>query len=144
MGLISNYNLRSMIVRKGTATMTAMGIAMVVAVFVMTLSIAQGFRDTLVASGSRQNAIVLRKSATSENVSAVSKPQLAMIESMPQVARGAAGHAMSSPELVVIISLPRITDDNPANVPLRGVGLKAFAVRDNLTFVEGRRFSPGR
>ena len=32
MGLITNYNLRSMIVRKGTATMTAMGIAMVVAV----------------------------------------------------------------------------------------------------------------
>jgi hypothetical protein len=30
MGLISNYNLRSMIVRKGTAAMTAMGIAMVV------------------------------------------------------------------------------------------------------------------
>lgn len=143
MGLISAYNLRSMIVRKGTAAMTAMGIAMVVAVFVMTLSIAQGFRDTLVASGSPQNAIVLRKSATSENVSAVLKPQLPMIESMPQVGRGADGRAMASPELVVIISLPRIVDNNPANVPLRGVGPKAFEVRDNLTFVEGRRFAPG-
>jgi putative ABC transport system permease protein len=132
-----------MIVRKGTAAMTAMGIAMVVAVFVMTLSIAQGFRDTLVASGSPQNAIVLRKSATSENVSAVLKPQLSMIEAMPQVARGADGRAMASPELVVIISLPRIVDDNPANVPLRGVGPKAFEVRENLAFVEGRRFAPG-
>lgn len=143
MGLIGAYNLRSMIVRKGTAAMTAMGIAMVVAVFVMTLSIAQGFRDTLVASGSPQNAIVLRKSATSENVSAVLKPQLSMIESMPQVGRGADGRAMASPELVVIISLPRIVDNNPANVPLRGVGPKAFEVRDNLTFVEGRRFAQG-
>ena len=143
MGLITSYNLRSMVARKGTAAMTAGGIAMVVAVFVMTLSIAQGFRDTLVASGSPQNAIVLRKSATSENVSAVLKPQLPMIESMPQVARGADGRAMASPELVVIISLPRIVDDNPANVPLRGVGPKAFEVRDNLTFVEGRRFAPG-
>ena len=71
MGLISNYNLRSMIVRKGTATMTAMGIAMVVAVFVMTLSIAQGFQSTLVASGSPQNTIIMRKGATSENVSAI-------------------------------------------------------------------------
>ena len=44
MGLIGSYNLRSMVVRKSTALMTAMGIAMVVAVFVMTLSIAQGFR----------------------------------------------------------------------------------------------------
>ena len=66
MGLIASYNLRSMIVRKGTAAMTAGGIAMVVAVFVMTLALAQGFRQTLVASGSPQNAIVLRKGATAE------------------------------------------------------------------------------
>ena len=80
MGLITNYNLRSMIVRKGTAAMTAMGIAMVVAVFVMTMAIAQGFRGALVASGSNENAILLRKGATSETVSAVLRPQLPLIE----------------------------------------------------------------
>src|SRR6266545_3809706 len=143
MGLIGSYNLRSMLVRKGTAAMTAMGIAMVVAVFVMTLSIAQGFRSTLVASGSPQNAIILRKAATSENVSAVLQSQLPLIEAMPQVARGPDGHPLASPELVVIISLPRQTDNNPANVPVRGVGPKGFEVRDTLTFVEGRRFTPG-
>ena len=71
MGLISSYNLRSMTVRKGTAAMTAMGIAMVVAVFVMTMAIAQGFNGALVASGSNENAILLRKGATSETVSGV-------------------------------------------------------------------------
>ena len=143
MGLIANYNLRSMIVRKGTAAMTAMGIAMVVAVFIMTMAIAQGFRGALVASGSNENAILLRKGATSETVSAVLKPQLPLIESMPQVARTADGHALASPELVVIISLPRASDDQPANVPLRGVGPRAFEVRNTLQFVEGRRFTPG-
>jgi putative ABC transport system permease protein len=143
MGLIANYNLRSMIVRKGTAAMTAMGIAMVVAVFVMTMAIAQGFRGALVASGSNENAILLRKGATSETVSAVLKPQLPLIESMPQVARTADGHALASPELVVIISLPRASDGHPANVPLRGVGPRAFEVRNTLQFVEGRRFTPG-
>jgi putative ABC transport system permease protein len=143
MGLIGSYNLRSMVVRKGTAAMTAMGIAMVVAVFVMTLSIAQGFRSTLVASGSPQNAMVMRKGATSENVSAVLKSQVPLLEAMPQVARGRDGRALLSPELVVIISLPRLTDNNPANVPLRGVGPKAFEVRDNITFIEGRRLQPG-
>ena len=143
MGLIGSYNLRSMVVRKGTAAMTAMGIAMVVAVFVMTLSIAQGFRLTLVASGSPQNAIVMRKGSTSENVSAVLQPQVPILESMPQVARGADGRPLLSPELVVIISLPRVTDNNPANVPLRGVGPKAFEVRDTIAFVEGRRFQFG-
>jgi putative ABC transport system permease protein len=143
MGLISNYNLRSMIVRKGTAAMTAGGIAMVVAVFVMTMAIAQGFRGALVASGSNENAILLRKGATSETVSAVLKPQLPLIEAMPQVARGADGHPLASPELVVIISLPRTSDGNPANVPVRGVGPKAFEIRNTLQFVEGRRFAPG-
>ena len=143
MGLVSAYNLRSMIVRKATAAMTAGGIAMVVAVFVMTLAIAQGFRATLVASGSPRNAIVLRKGATSETVSAVLRTDVPILESLPQVARGADGRALASPELVVIISLPRVTDNQPANVPVRGVGLKAFDLRDRLTFVEGRRFAPG-
>jgi len=143
MGLIASYNLRSMIVRKGTAAMTAMGIAMVVAVFIMTMAIAQGFRGALVASGSNENAILLRKGATSETVSAVLRPQLSLIEAQPQVARGADGHPLASPELVVIISLPRASDNKPANVPLRGVGPRAFEIRDTLKFVEGRRLAPG-
>ena len=143
MGLIANYNVRSMLVRKGTAAMTAMGIAMVVAVFVMTLAIAQGFRATLVASGSPQNAIVLRKSATSETLSAVMKPEFAIVETLPQIARDGQGQALASPELVVVISRPRITDNQPANVPLRGVGPRGFQVRDTIKFVEGRRFTPG-
>ena len=143
MGLVRSYNLRSMVVRKGTAAMTAMGIAMVVAVFVMTLAIAQGFQKTLVASGSPQNAIVLRKGATAENVSAVDRTQLPLIESLPQVARGADDRPLASPELVVIISLPRQSDNQPANVPVRGVGPRAYQVRESLRFVEGRALTPG-
>jgi putative ABC transport system permease protein len=143
MGLIASYNLRSMIVRKGTAAMTAGGIAMVVAVFVMTLAIAQGFRATLVASGSPGNAIVLRKSSTAETTSSLLRSDVPIVESLPQVARGPAGRPLSSPELVTIIALPRQTDNQPANVPVRGVAAQAFDVRDTLTFVEGRRFAPG-
>ena len=143
MGLIASYNLRSMTVRKGTAAMTAMGIAMVVAVFVMTMAIAQGFNGALVASGSNENAILLRKGATSETVSAVLRSQLPLIEALPQVARARDGHVLASPELVVIIALPRVSDLQPANVPARGVGPLAFEIRNTLTFVEGRRLTPG-
>jgi len=143
MGLIASYNLRSMTVRKGTAAMTAMGIAMVVAVFVMTMAIAQGFNGALVASGSNENAILLRKGATSETVSGVLRTQLPLIEAMPQVARATDGHVLASPELVVIIALPRVSDNQPANVPARGVGPLAFEIRNTLKFVEGRRFTPG-
>jgi putative ABC transport system permease protein len=143
MGLITSYNLRSMAVRKGTAAMTAGGIAMVVAVFVMTLAIAQGFRATLVASGSPQNAIVLRKGSTAETTSAVLRTDVPIIEALPQIARGSDGRPLTSSELVVIIALPRQSDNQPANVPVRGVGPRAFQVRDAITFVEGRQFTPG-
>jgi putative ABC transport system permease protein len=142
MRLAVSYNLRSMVVRKGTAAMTALGIAMVVAVFVMTLSIAQGFQATLVSSGSPQNAVIMRRSATSENVSSVTREQLAIVETFPQIAR-ANNRPLASPELVVIIALPRKSDGNPANVPVRGVGPLAFDVRETLSLVEGRRFTPG-
>ena len=144
MGLIASYNLRSMIVRKGTAAMTAGGIAMVVAVFVMTLSLAQGFKQTLVASGSPQNAIVLRKG---------SRPRRRRAPCCARTCRSsrrcrrwrAAPTAVRSrrPNCWSIIALPRKSDNQPANVPARGVGAKAFEVRDNLKFVEGRRFAPG-
>ena len=143
MGLISSYNLRSMTVRKATAVMTAMGIAMVVAVFVMTLALAQGFRATLVASGSPQNAIVLRKGATAETTSGVVRTDVPIVEALPQVARRADNLPMASPELVVAIALPRRSDNQAANVPVRGVGPRAYDVRDTLKMVEGRRFTPG-
>jgi putative ABC transport system permease protein len=116
---------------------------MVVAVFVMTLAIAQGFRATLVASGSPANAIVLRKSSTAETTSGVPRSDVPIVASLPQVARGPDGRPLASPELVTVIALPRQTDDQPANVPVRGVAPQAFEVRDTLKFVEGRRFTPG-
>src|ERR1044072_5867388 len=115
MGLIGSYNLRSMIVRKATAAMTAGGIAMVVAVFVMTLAIAQGFRTTFVASGAPQIAIGLRKGATAEPVSAVRRGDVPLVGSLPQVARAADGRPVASPALVVLLSLPRPTDKQPPN-----------------------------
>lgn len=143
MGLIGHYNLRSMFVRKVTALMTALGIAMVVAVFVMTLALAQGFRSTLIASGSPGNAIVLRKGSTSETVSGFGQDLVPIVETLPQVARDATGLPLVSPELVLAVALPRVTDGQDANVPVRGVGPQAFAIRDRLRFVEGRPFTRG-
>ncbi len=86
---------------------------------------------------------MLRKSSTAETTSAVLRSDVPLVETLPQVARGSDGRPLASPELVTIIALPRQTDNQPANVPVRGVGPRAFEVRDTLTFVEGRRFTPG-
>ncbi len=143
MGLVGHYNLRSIFARKVTAAMTALGIAMVVATFVITLALAQGFRATLVASGQPDNAIVLRQGALSENVSVVPRAAVPLIETLPQIARDQQGQPLASPELLVIISRPRASDGQPANVPLRGVGPRSFDVRNTVRLVEGRRFRPG-
>ena len=143
MGLVGHYNLRSIFARKGTAIMTALGIAMVVATFIITLALAQGFRATLVASGLPDNAIVLRQGSLSENVSMVARGIVPLVETLPQIARDGEGQPLASPELLVIISRPRASDGQPANVPLRGVGPRAFDVRSSVRFVEGRRFRPG-
>src|SRR6185436_1075226 len=42
-----------------------------------------------------------------------------------------------------IIALPRVSDNQPANVPARGIGPRAFEIRDTLQFVEGRRLTQG-
>jgi len=66
-----------------------------------------------------------------------------IVESLPQIARGADNQPLASAELVVAIAVPRVTDNQPANVPVRGVSPRAFDVRETLTFTEGRRFTPG-
>src|SRR4029079_312969 len=99
------------------AVMTAGGIAMVVAVFVMTLAIAQGFRATLVASGSPQNASVRRKGAPAESLSAVARSDVPLVESLPQVARAADGHPLASAELVLAVAIPREQDGHAHHLP---------------------------
>ena len=86
---------------------------------------------------------MLRKSATAETLSSVLRSDVPIVDSLPQVARAADGQPLASPELVTIIALPRYSNDQPANVPLRGVGPKAFEIRDALKIVDGRRFTFG-
>ena len=143
MSLVLHYNVRSLFTRKGTVAMTTLGIAMTVAVFVIMLALAQGLRATLVASGSPGNAIVLRKGATSESVSVVRRDFVPLVSSLPQVARDADGDSLVSPELLVVIALRRLTDGERANVSVRGIGPRAFAVRPSVRVVQGREPRPG-
>ena len=65
------YNLRSVTARWTSAIVAVLGIAGTVGVFVAMLSLARGFRATLVSSGSEDNAIVMRAGATSEMMSGI-------------------------------------------------------------------------
>jgi putative ABC transport system permease protein len=139
------YNLRSMRARPVSTALTALGIALVVAVFIGTLALANGFASALVRTGSDQNVLVLRKGADSEMSSSLDREAASILTAAPQAARGADGRALVSPEVFVVIPIGRISDTTAmANVVLRGVSAQAWQVRSNLTILEGRQPASGR
>ena len=139
------YNLRSMRARPVSTALTALGIALVVAVFIGMLALANGFASALVRTGSDQNVLVLRKGADSEMSSSIDRETASILASVPQAARGGDARAMVSPEVYVVIALGRIEDTTGmANVVLRGVSEQAWQVRQNVKVVEGRRPASGK
>jgi putative ABC transport system permease protein len=136
------YNLRSLKVRWTSTVVAVLGIAGTVGVFVAMLALAQGFKATLVASGSSNNALVRRAGATSEMESVVPLDQVRAVEDAPGIARGSAG-PLVSPEVVVIANFPLKQGGTDANVQVRGVSSKVLSVRDSTKIVAGRFFEPG-
>lgn len=136
------YNLRSVRARWNSAVVAVLGIAGTVGVFVAMLSLANGFRATLVSSGSLGNALLLRAGSTSEMDSTVSLDQVRLIEEKAGVARSASG-PLVTPEVVVIAPFPLKSTGTDANVQVRGVSAKALDVRGNIKMIEGRFFNPG-
>jgi len=140
---VTRFGLSTIPERRGASLATAFGICGVVAVFIGTLSIGQGFRQALTISGSPDTAIVMRGGADNEMVSFLSGEHTRLIADAAGVRRTAEG-PLTSAELFVVINLPKRTTGTDANVPLRGVQAAAFRVRDEVRLVEGRRFEPGR
>jgi putative ABC transport system permease protein len=120
-----------------------LGIAGTVGVFVAMLALANGFRATLVSSGSSQNAIVRRSGATGEMESVITLDSARIIQDAPGVAR-ASGGPLASPEVVVIATFPLKEGGTPANAQVRGVSPNILDVRDNVRVASGRFFEPGR
>ncbi len=142
-GSITKFGLLSIPQRRGAVAATILGVAGVVAVLIGVLSIAAGFRRAMAASGAADSAVVLRSGADSEMVSGFSREETRLIADAPGVARNARG-PLASAELFVIINLPKRSTGTDTNLPLRGVEGAAVEVRDQVKFVAGRMFEPGK
>lgn len=139
------YNARSMLQRPVSSSFTAVGIALVVAVFIAMLALGQGLRAALARTGSDRNAVVLRKGADAELSSGISRETARLLASSPHVATGADGRPLVSPEVYVLIPLPRPRDTTSvANVVVRGVSEQAWSVRHNLQVLVGTKPRSGR
>src|SRR5436190_607305 len=96
LGSITRFSLQTIPERKGASVASIFGIAGVVAVLVGVLSIAQGFRHAMTASGSPSTAIVLRSGAESEMMSILVRDDARIIADAPGIARTSTGPIASS------------------------------------------------
>src|SRR5580698_9034361 len=94
-----SYSFRSLWTRKLTTFLTIFGIALVAFVFTAVLMLANGVKDTLVATGSDDNVIVLRKSAQSETLSIITFDAADIIGSQPEIATGSDGKPLMTKEV---------------------------------------------
>jgi putative ABC transport system permease protein len=137
------YNFRSVKARWSSAIVAVVGIAGTVGVFVAMLSLARGFKATLVSSGSEDNAIIMRAGATSEMTGGVTIDTVKIIQDKPGIAKGTDGSPLVTPEVVLVAPIPLISTGTDANVEIRGVSKNVLEIRRNVKIVEGRMFSPG-
>jgi putative ABC transport system permease protein len=136
------YNIRSVRARWTSTIVAVLGIAGTVGVFVAMLSLARGFQATLVASGSPDNALIVRAGATSEMTSGVPLDSVKIIQDAPGIARGAEG-PLVTPEAVLMAPIPLISTGTQANVELRGVSPNVLEIRKQVKIAEGRMFRGG-
>ncbi|HET6933173.1 MAG TPA: ABC transporter permease [Candidatus Acidoferrum sp.] len=137
-----SYNFRSIRERWTSTIVAVLGIAGTVGVFVAMLSLARGFKATLVASGSPTNALVMRAGSSSEMMGGITLDSVRVVQDAPGVARGADGPLVTQ-EVVGVAPFPLVSTGTDANVQVRGVSPNVLTIRPFAKIVEGRMLRPG-
>jgi putative ABC transport system permease protein len=143
MAIPLSYNLRNLVVRKTTTIMTALGIALTVAVLLAVLAMVNGLRGTLSTSGDPLHVLILRKGAESELVSNFLRAQFQDLKFKQGIATGADGQPLAAMEFVTVINLANVDNANGVNVTVRGVQPAGIQMRHGLHISAGRWFTPG-
>jgi putative ABC transport system permease protein len=143
MAIPVSYNLRNLVVRKTTTIITALGIALTVAVLLAVLALVNGLRTAFQSSGDPLQILVMRKGATAELSSAVTREVFQDLKSMPGIARDG-DQPEASLEMVTVINLPSVDSPTGMNVTLRGILPVGIKMRDDLKLQDGRWFRAGQ
>jgi putative ABC transport system permease protein len=138
-----SYSVRNLWTRKLTTVLTTSGMALVVFVFAAILMLAQGLQKTLVATGSYDNVVVIRKGAGAEVQSVVTRDQSAIVETGPEIAVGVDGRPQVAKELLVLINIPKRSTGKRSNVAVRGIGPSSLGLRPQVRLTAGRTPRPG-
>ncbi|MBI1790494.1 MAG: ABC transporter permease [Acidobacteria bacterium] len=144
MGIPLAYNLRNLRVRKTTTLMTALGIALTVAVLLAILALVGGLRTAFRASGSTLQILVLRKGSDAELSSGINLSAYRDMKFKSGIARAKNGEPLVSYENIVVINLPSVDNPDGSNVTLRGLPPAGVEMRDGVRLTAGRWFESGK
>lgn len=138
-----SYTWRNLWSHKVTTLLTLVGIMLVVFVFAAVLMLSDGLRQTLVATGSDNNVIVIRESSQTEVQSIINRDQADIVSTMPEIATAADGLPLFTNEIYVLIALDKRDGEGRDNVVTRGVSEYSLELRPNVEIVEGRMYNVG-
>jgi putative ABC transport system permease protein len=144
MAIPISYNIRNLRLRLGATMMTALGIALTVAVAVFIMALLAGLKRAFVSSGDPLNVLVIRKASQTELQSGVDRDAFQTIKYLPGIAKDNSGEPLASGEVVVVIVIPRKDNSGETNVTVRGMSPIGFELRPNIKLVEGRWFNTGK
>ena len=144
MAIPITYNIRNLRLRLGSTMMTALGIALTVAVAVFIMALLAGLKKAFVSSGDPLNVLVLRKGSQAELQSGVLRDAYGTIRYLPGIAKDKSGEPLASGEVVVVIVIPRNDNTGETNVTVRGMSPTGFELRPNINLVDGRWFNTGQ
>jgi putative ABC transport system permease protein len=143
MAIPLSYNLRNLVVRKTTTIVTALGIALTVAVLLAVLALVNGLKTAFQSSGNPLQVLVMRKGSTAELSSGVTRATFQDLKPMAGIARDG-NEPMASLEMVTVINLPSVDSPAGMNVTLRGLLPMGIKMRDGLTLQDGHWFRAGQ
>ncbi len=138
------YNIRNLRVRAGATVMTALGVALTVAIAIFIMMLLSGLKEAFRSTGNPLNVMALRKGSDSELTSFMSNDTFLALKTLPGVARDKDGQPLVSGEMLVAVVLPRMNGTGETNVVVRGISLSALRMRPEIKISEGRWFNEGQ
>ncbi|MBL8220915.1 MAG: ABC transporter permease [Bryobacterales bacterium] len=144
MAIPLSYNLRNLAVRKGTTLMTALGIALTVAVMLTTMALVAGLEGVFSETGNPLHVLVMRKGSTSELTSTVTRPLFQDVKLKGGIAKSKTGEPLASLELIEMVNLPSVDNPDGSNITVRGLLPAGLEMRDYVRLQAGRWYKEGR
>ncbi len=136
------YILRSIAQRRVRTALTVLGIAAVVAVYVVMTSVSGTMRSMFRATGQPDEVLVSQAGALTPEFSFVPRTTATWLRTFPQVAADAQGEPLVSPELALSARLEH--QGQRKDVALRGVSASAKSVYREIALREGAWCGPGK